>query len=152
MAPDIVKAFEIGRVILLAVRVVPEAHRHGREWPGAHQFTLFATYRPTHIIKHIDRHAEAAALDFAAIHRQHRITEHEAGHDIRTARNRSQQNVRLDLAIYPVKAFGDSGLPVENMARRAPSSCVLPGVRPSLAAASMNLAEVPKCVIFSAAA
>ena len=50
------------------------------------------------------------------------------------------------------KPSGLSGLPVENMARSAARSCVRPGVRPSLAAASMYLAEVPKWVIFSASA
>ena len=45
MAPDIVEALEIGGVVLLAVRIVPEADRHRGEGAGADELALLAARR-----------------------------------------------------------------------------------------------------------
>jgi hypothetical protein len=72
VAPDVVEALEVGGAVLAAVGVVPEADRHHREGLGAHQLALLAAHRAAVVVEHVDRHAQPAALDLAAPHRQHR--------------------------------------------------------------------------------
>ena len=100
------------------------------------------------VVEHIHRHAQTPALDLAAPDRQQRIAQDEAGNDVCPAGDRGQQEILLDFPIDPVEAFRRRGLPVENM--RAGREIVGPArVRPSLAAASMYFAEVPKWVMRS---
>ena len=69
MAPGARKEIEVRGTILRAVGVVPEAHRHRRKRPCAHELAGRATQRRAIRVEHVDRHAEPAALQFAAMHR-----------------------------------------------------------------------------------
>ena len=91
MAPDARKTLEIGGAVLAALRVVPETDRHDREGAGAHQLAFFLPHGLAVFSEYIDRHAQAAALDFATMHRQQGIAEHEAGNDVGAAGNRGEQ-------------------------------------------------------------
>jgi hypothetical protein len=105
MGPDVVESGEIGRVVFLAVRIVPETDRHGRKRLGADQFTLFAGDGLAVVVPDLDGHAETRTLDLAAPDRQRRIAEHEAGNDVGAAGDRGQVHVGLDALIDKGKAF-----------------------------------------------
>ena len=100
------KALEIGGVIFLSVRIVPEHHRHRGEGLRADQFALFLLDMLAVVGPDIHRHAETGRLDFAAPDRRGRIAEHEAGHDVGAARNRGEMQVLLDVGIDVIEAFG----------------------------------------------
>ena len=105
MTPDIVETLEIGCPVFLAIGIIPETDRHDREGARTNQFAFFATHWLTEVIKNIDRHPQAPALDFSAIDGQHRVAEHEAGNNVCPAGNRGKQDVGLDFTINPVKTF-----------------------------------------------
>src|SRR5688500_16165649 len=65
MAPDARVGPEIGRVVLPAVRVVPEADRHRGERQGADQLPFLADHRASVLVEDLDLHAEGAALNLA---------------------------------------------------------------------------------------
>ena len=92
-------------MILGVVRVVPEADRHHREGFGAHQFALVATHRLAIVVKDLDRHAKALALNLATPHRQHGVAEHKAREDVGAARDRRQAHIALDRLVHIVKTF-----------------------------------------------
>ena len=107
-----------------AVRVVPEAHRHAGERPRADQFALSPTLAV--IVEHVDVHAEAAALQLAAVHRQHRVAEHEARNNVGAAGDRHTCTPGLIFSADVVEDSGESGEPVDSTLR-SPSSdaCVV---------------------------
>ena len=88
VAPDAWESLEVGRVILLTLGIVPEAHRHRGEGSCTHQLTLLPAYRPTVFVEHLDLHPEAARLDLAAPDRADRVPAHEAGDDVGASRDR----------------------------------------------------------------
>src|ERR1039457_6145877 len=97
MAPDLGIAREIGLVVALAARVVPETDGHRRERPGADEFSFLPHQRAAVLVPDLDLHAEAAALQLAAPHRQDGIGVGETRHDVGAAGNRRQAYVALDL-------------------------------------------------------
>ncbi|MCY1213578.1 hypothetical protein D9M72_253670 [compost metagenome] len=105
VGPDTGKGFEVGRPELRPVRVVPEAHRHRREVPGADQFAFLAEYPPAVLVPHLGVHAQALALQLAAPHRQHRVAQGEAGNDVGAAGNGGQAQLVLDFAVDELEAL-----------------------------------------------
>ncbi|MCY1553986.1 hypothetical protein D9M68_905210 [compost metagenome] len=87
VGPGAGEGIEIGVAELLAIRVVPEAHRHRREVPGADQFTLVAVQWLAGVVPDLDGHAQALALQLAAPHRGGRVAKGEAGDDVGAAGN-----------------------------------------------------------------
>src|SRR3546814_11481367 len=85
---DLGIGLEIGGAIARAGGVGPEADRHARERLHADQLALLAAHRPAVVVEHLDRHAEAAALDLAAPNRADRIAADEAGADVGAAGDR----------------------------------------------------------------
>src|SRR6185437_10874127 len=96
---------EIGRTVFLAFWIIPELHGHRRERRGTSQFARLFAHRLAGIIENLDLHAEPAALQFAAIHRQHGIAERETGDDVGAARDRGQQHAFLHITVDVVKTF-----------------------------------------------
>src|SRR5690606_11437640 len=82
MGPYTGEALEVGGPVAAAVRVVPEAQRHGREGTGADQFTLLVEDALALIVPYLHRHSQTRALQLAAPHRQRRAAEGETGDDI----------------------------------------------------------------------
>ena len=66
--PDIGILFEISPLVSGPVVVVPEADGHARERLGADQFAFHTFKRIAVVIKHFDRHTQAAHLDFTGPH------------------------------------------------------------------------------------
>src|SRR3546814_11202095 len=77
-SPYVGIGLEIGGAIARVGGVGPEADRHARERLHADQLALLAAHRPAVVVEHLDRHAEAAALDLAAPNRADRIAADEA--------------------------------------------------------------------------
>ena len=69
MTPHIGEMAEVGVVIFRAVRIIPETHRHAGERPGTHQFPGGPANRTAFGIEDVDRHAEPAGLQLAAVDR-----------------------------------------------------------------------------------
>lgn len=93
MAPDAGKAREIGVVILRSVRVVPEHHRHGGEWPHADELALLRPHRPAMLVIDIHGNSQHRSLDLAAPDGRQRIAAHEAAADVGAAGNRGELQV-----------------------------------------------------------
>src|SRR3546814_11559979 len=102
---DLGIGLEIGGAIARAGGVGPEADRHARERLHADQLALLAAHRPAVVVEHLDRHAEAAALDLAAPNRAARIAADEAGDDVGAAGDRRQPDVVLDVAADVVETI-----------------------------------------------
>ncbi len=100
------EALEIGRVIFLAVGIVPEADRHRRKRLQADELALGAARRLAGLVEHLDRQTQPAGLDLAPPHRPDRISQHEARHDVGAARDRGEMNVALHLGVDVVEALG----------------------------------------------
>ena len=90
VTPDSVETIEIGSMVPGPSFVFPETNRHHRKTTRANQFAFLATNRMSGIVKYLDRHAQASALDFAPINRSVGIANHEAGNDVRTAGYRGE--------------------------------------------------------------
>ena len=88
MAPDTVIHIEIGIMIFLSLRVVPEINGHRRKSCFAYKLSLLSNYTLPEIIEAVYIHSKSAALDLTHIHRLHRVPQHEAGNDISTSGNR----------------------------------------------------------------
>src|SRR3546814_8499080 len=80
VAPDARIGLEVGGAVALVVRVVPEADRHAGEGLHADQLALLAGHRPAAVVVDLYRHAEAAALDLAAPHRDRKSTRLNSSH------------------------------------------------------------------------
>ena len=100
---------EIGRVVAGAVGIVPEAGGHGGERRRAHQFPLSPGHRLAVIVEHGHLHAQAAALQFAAPHRQHRTAQGETGDDVRAAGDGAELQVGLHVPVDVVEGLGRQG-------------------------------------------
>ena len=103
MPPDAVEMLEIGGPVFGVIRVVPELDRHGGERFQAAQLALPAADGPAFIIQNLYRHAKAAGLDFAGMHRLCRRAKHKAGNQVRAAGNRTELKRRADLVIDEFK-------------------------------------------------
>src|SRR5208283_1781427 len=77
MAPNIGEAREVGVLVPLAARIVPEADRHRRERPSADELALGSENAAAVVIPDFDGHAEARALNLAANDGRPGIAEHE---------------------------------------------------------------------------
>src|SRR5260221_8179028 len=97
--PDIRIALEIGGLVALVVRVIPEADRHAGERPDADQFAFLAGDGLARVVPDFDRHAETARLDLTAPNRNRGIAEHEAGNDIGAAGDRGAADILLHLLL-----------------------------------------------------
>src|SRR6185295_10624285 len=97
VVPDVRKSLEVGAVILATVRIVPETDRHRRERRCANELAFLFPHRAAISREDLDFHTEAAALELAAIYGQQGIAESEAGHDVRTARDRRELQVLFHL-------------------------------------------------------
>src|SRR6185503_9453225 len=106
VAPDVRVFLEIGRAVLGAVGIVPEADRHRGERPGADQLAFFTLYRATFLVENRHRHAEALGLDLAAPYRTHRVAEDEARHDVGAAGDRGQAHVVVHVLVDVIEALG----------------------------------------------
>ena len=72
VGPNAGEGVEVGILVTLTIRVLPEADRHGRQRLSADQFApAFADRLAVVAIGH-GVHAQEAALDFAATHGQQR--------------------------------------------------------------------------------
>ncbi len=106
VAPDIVKAGEIGVVIFLAIGIIPEHDGHGGKRLGANQFALFLFHRMAVVIQHIHGHAEHRPLDFAAPDAGQRIAADEAAADIGAAGNGGEMDIGLYRVIDKIEILG----------------------------------------------
>ena len=97
VTPHAGKALEVGRAILRAVGDRSRTRSASRETAARNQLAL-SRARAAVFVEDLDRHAEAAALHFAATDRQQRIAEREAGNDVGAAGDRREADVRLDVA------------------------------------------------------
>src|SRR5690606_16840669 len=75
--------------------------------PSANELSFPAGHRTARFVEHGDIHAEPRALDLTAPYRGRRIAEHEARDDVGAPRDRGEMDVRLDLAVDVVEAFGN---------------------------------------------
>ncbi len=107
--PHPLEVVEVGLAILFAVRIVPEAHRHGGEGTGADQLPLLADQRFALVRPGLDLHAEAALLDFAGVNRAGRLAEHEAGDDVGAAADRGELQVALHAGVNPLEVPARQG-------------------------------------------
>ncbi len=105
VAPDIREAVEIGAVIFLPVRVVPEFDRHRRKRLGADEFAALAGNRLAAVVPDFHRHAERGRLDFTPPDRRGRIRTDKACRKIGAAGYGSEVNVRFDRFIDVVETF-----------------------------------------------
>src|SRR3546814_15885594 len=96
---DLGIGLEIGGAIARAGGVGPEADRHARDRLHADQLALLAAHRPAVAVEHLDRHAEAAALDLAAPHRADRTASDEAGEPVRAPCARRPDDVLLAVVV-----------------------------------------------------
>src|SRR6266705_2226227 len=88
VGPDSGKSLEVGGPVFRSAGVVPESDRQRWKWPRADKFALLLFHRAGVFVEHLDPEAEGSALDFAAPHRQDRVSEHEASADVGSARDR----------------------------------------------------------------
>ena len=58
------------------------------------------------VVEYRDGHAEPAALDFAAPHRQQRVAEHEAAQQVGAARDRRELQILTDSVVHVVESLG----------------------------------------------
>ena len=77
---------EVGGAVTPVVRVVPEADRHRREWPRAHQLPFLSAYRPAGFVKDLDSHPHLGTLDLTTPDRSRRDATHETADDVGPAR------------------------------------------------------------------
>ncbi len=94
--------------ILRVAGVVPEPHRHRRERRRAHELALELAAgrdRLAVVVVDVDLHAETAALQLAAPHRQRRATEREAGHDVGAPGDRRQAEIALHALVDVIEAL-----------------------------------------------
>ena len=156
VAPDAREALEVGRAILGVVGVVPEsrpASTGTATCRRARPSLAAGRDRPAVVIVDVDLHAEAAALQLAAPHRQRRAAEREAGHDVGAAGDRRQAEIVLHALVDVIEALRReraAGREQRAQVARARSPCA--GRRAIFFARSTYLADVPKCVIRSASA
>src|SRR5690606_17751522 len=105
MGPHAGKALEVGGAVAAAVRVVPEAQRHGWESANADQLALLTSDPLPLVVPYLHRHAQPRALQFAAPDWLQRIAERKAGDDIGTTGNGRQLHVPFDVAVHIVEAL-----------------------------------------------
>ena len=86
LGPDIFKPRKICIMITAPVGFVPEAQRHAGKGLGAYQLAPPPAHRSAVFID-VHRHAEAAALNLAAINRPQGIADDETGNDVGAAGN-----------------------------------------------------------------
>src|SRR5690606_2676343 len=103
--PHAGKALEVGGAVAAAIRVVPEAQRHGWESAGADQLALLTSDPLPLVVPYLHRHAPPRALQFAAPDWLQRIAKCKAGDDIGTPGNRGQLHVPFDVAVPLVEAL-----------------------------------------------
>ena len=104
--PDVIKAREISFMIFFPACVTPEIDRLAGECLGADQLTFLVAHRFAAFVEDFYRHAQAAALDFAAINRQQRAADNEAGNDIGATGYGRQAQVPFDIFVNIVEALG----------------------------------------------
>ncbi len=132
MAPDVVEALEIGRVVLLALRVVPE--ETGMDGKGFVQTSSpFSAGSADPGRPRRRRPCPGRPPGFRRPHRLGRHAEHEAGDDVGAARDRGEVHVALDAFIDVAKSLrrqrragggdGADGGQVVAVDRPEPRSC-----------------------------
>ena len=149
VVPDARKPLEVRRVVLAAVRIVPEADRHRRERRRADQLALLLPRTDVPgLVEHLDLHAEPRAW----------ISPRQTGPVGLPPTKQLTMSVppeidarwtsRLICSVDEVEALGDQRRAGR---RHRPHACRggawRPARSPALATASMNLADVPKSVI-----
>ena len=102
MAPCAVEVLEVGGTVLRTIGVIPERDGHARKRTCAHQFTGHADDGVAVRIPHLHRHAQAKALQFAAVDRQRGRAECKAGDDVGTTADAAQANAWRDRVADPV--------------------------------------------------
>ena len=141
---------------LRAVGVVPEADRHRRERRRADELALLAARAAAPCSSNTSTvHAEAAALQLAAPHRQRRACRARSTTRCRCRRRSTTGSTsRLHALVDVVEALGRERRAGREHRRAAPprSRVLARHQRRSSCSASMYLADVPKCVMRSASA
>ena len=105
MLPNARKALEIGGAVFGAILIVPKPDWHRGKSLGADELALAFAQRVPLLVPHVYGHTETRTLNLPRINRRCRITQHEARHDIRAARNRGEMHAVADRLIDPSKGL-----------------------------------------------
>src|SRR5690606_4935203 len=105
VGPDPGEGVEVGVLVALAVRVIPETHRHGGHRLATDQFAAAVADRLAVVAVGNGVHTEEAALDFAPAYRPQRGGANEAAADVGTAGDGAKQDVRGAVGVDPVVVF-----------------------------------------------
>ena len=106
LVPKTRKAREVGALILLAIRIIPKADRHGGKGVTADKFALVAADRPARVVDNVDVEPERGPLDLSAPHGLRGITKDETTADVRSTRDGGQMDVALYRVVDVLEAFG----------------------------------------------
>src|SRR5882762_4456668 len=109
VGPDPGKSIEVGGPVSRFVGVVPESERQRWKWPRAYELALLLFYRAAAFVEYLDLESERPALDFAAPHRQDRVSQNESSEDVGAPRDRREAHVALDRSVNIVEALGGEG-------------------------------------------
>ena len=109
VAPDAGINIKISRVILFAVRVIPEINGHGRGGGGADQLPLLADHRLAIAVVCLDLHSQSAALQFAGIDRADGVAQGKTAIDVGTPGDGCQLQVFFDISVNEIKPLDGKG-------------------------------------------
>src|SRR5659263_662928 len=109
MPPNIRIHVKIGAFIFSPVRILPERNGHRGEGCGANQLPLPVDHRRSFGVETFHLHAQTPALKLSRVNGPDRVAEGETGDQIRSAGNRGQANVLLDLPVDIFEGFRGKG-------------------------------------------
>ena len=96
---------EVAGAVARAVVVAPEEERHRGHRLGDHQLADLVDDRVAVLVERLDRGAERAALELAAVDRQQRDAADEGGADVGAAAGREEPGVAADVLVDPLEAL-----------------------------------------------
>ncbi len=104
VAPDPRERLEVALPVAVAIRIVPEHHRHRRQRGGQDELAGLADDRPARLVERLDPRTQRAALELAGVDRQERTATDEGRDDVRPAADGRQPDVGLDVVVDPPEA------------------------------------------------
>ncbi len=128
VAPDARVGLEVRGAVARPVLVAPEEHRHRGHRLGDHQLADLVDERVAVLVPGLDRAAERAPLELAAIDGQDRNAADEGGADVGAAGGREQPGVRAERGRRPT---GSPRAPAASPSSRPSAGSTGRGPRPA---------------------